>query len=98
MAKVDKERMIGMVRSLKTKRDSIVGNYQLPDEITWDSFTPESIEVLQFFGMDAPTKLNEYACAVEDAFLELVNGMGKLKKENDRLKAELSIRKATENK
>ena len=98
MAKIDKERMIGMVRSLKTKRDSIVGNFQLPDEISWENFTPESIEVLQFFGMDAPTKLNEYACAVEDAFLEMVNATAQLKKENERLKAELSIRKATENK
>ncbi|KAF0653690.1 hypothetical protein L107_08868 [Cyanobium sp. Copco_Reservoir_LC18] len=34
------------------------------------SISPESLEVIQHFGPEAPVKLNTYACAMEDALLE----------------------------
>lgn len=48
-------------------------------EITWDSFSVASQEVLEHFGLDAPHILNKYVCSVEDALIEMVD---RLKKAN----------------
>ena len=34
------------------------------------AISSESIELIRHFGLEAPAKLNAYACAVEDALLE----------------------------
>lgn len=38
-----------------------------------DNISPESLEVLSYFGPEAPFKLNTYANAIEDALLESLN-------------------------
>lgn len=38
--------------------------------------SPESLEVLQYFGPEAPAKLNAYANSIEDALLESLNTQG----------------------
>ena len=46
-------------------------------EITWDSFSPASQEVLEYFGLEAPHLLNKYVCSVEDALIEMVERLQK---------------------
>lgn len=42
----------------------------MPNDAYLSCISPESLEVLQHFGPEAPVKLNTYACAMEDALLE----------------------------
>lgn len=42
----------------------------MPNDSYLSSISPESLEVFQHFGPEAPVKLNTYACAMEDALLE----------------------------
>ena len=44
-------------------------------------FTPQSREVLEYFGLDAPYLLNEYCCKVEDALIEVVAKLQDAKQE-----------------
>ena len=45
--------------------------------------SPESIEVLEHFGPEAPAILNNYAIALEDALIKVVEENEKLKKESE---------------
>ena len=97
MASPNNERMKDMVQAMKAREDKpIVGLVKLPETIDWESFSEESLQVFSFFGIDAPSKLNQYACAVEDKLIECVEALNKIYLENKQLKAELAVRKATE--
>ena len=97
MAKIGNERMKDMVQAMKAKEDkAVLGLVELPETIDWESFSEESLHVFSFFGLDAPSKLNQYACAVEDKLLECVDKLKELHLENKKLRAELAVRKATE--
>jgi hypothetical protein len=45
-----------------------------------DAISPESLEVLGYFGPEAPVKLNTYANAIEDALLESLTAQGEQQK------------------
>jgi len=44
--------------------------------------SPESIEVLEHFGPEAPAILNNYAIALEDALIKVIEENERLKKES----------------
>ena len=52
-------------------RPEKVKPFEIPDVIS-EHFDEYSLDVLKSFGMDAPAKLNNYACALEDALIEQV--------------------------
>lgn len=54
-------------------------NYKPGDVIETKDLSPETIEVLEHFGPDAPHLLNQYCIALEDALLEQVNRVQQLK-------------------
>ena len=66
-AKIDE-----FISSVQERSKQRVANHSKRSDISWDSFTPESQEVLEYFGLDAPYLLNEYTCKVEDALIETV--------------------------
>jgi len=53
------------------KRPAQVEPFIIPDVVR-EHFDDYSLDVLESFGMDAPAKLNDYACALEDALIEQV--------------------------
>ena len=57
----------------------------LPDVIKLDSLSSATVDILREFGLEAPTLLNDYAIALEDALIEQVKMSAYLKKENVRL-------------
>ena len=63
---------------------------ELPSEIPLTAFSTESLEVLATFGIDAPSKLNEYAMSLEDALIEQVSRIKQAKEEIERLQTLLS--------
>jgi len=55
--------------------------------------------VIQSFGMDAPAKLNDYACALEDALIEQVSKIQVLRQNIENLeKRGLKVIKGSINK
>lgn len=44
----------------------------LPSVIKREDLTPESIEILEHFGLNSPHLLNEYCITLEDALIEQV--------------------------
>ena len=44
----------------------------LPELIVTGNLSPESQEIIEHFGLEAPKLLNDYSCAVEDALIEQV--------------------------
>ncbi len=59
---------------------------QLPDVIHVSDLSQATVDILKQFGMEAPTLLNDYAVALEDALIEQVKVSVKLTKENKSLK------------
>ena len=57
----------------------------LPEDFGKSDFSKESIEVLEYFGLEAPTLLNDFAIALEDALIEVVKKYTALKKEHQEL-------------
>jgi len=45
---------------------------KLPKDLTIDSFSEASLEILEHFGIDTPNLLNNYCTALEDALVEQV--------------------------
>lgn len=45
---------------------------KVPSVIKRESFTPESIEIIEHFGLDCPHLLNQYCLALEDGLIEQV--------------------------
>ena len=58
----------------------------LPEVIRLADLKPETIDVMEHFGIDAAHLLNEYACAVEDALIKVTRNNQMLKEENARLR------------
>ena len=52
------------------------GDVVIPETLNRSDFSDKSIEVLETFGLEAPTLLNQYACAVED---HLIDAIAKIK-------------------
>ena len=46
--------------------------HKLPKDLSIDSFSKASIDILEHFGIDAPNLLNNYSTALEDALIEQV--------------------------
>ena len=50
---------------------------KLPKDLTIDSFSEASLEILEHFGIEAPNLLNNYCTALEDALIEQVQSRTK---------------------
>jgi hypothetical protein len=59
----------------------------LPEVIVVSELSPETQEMLEHFGLEAPALLNEYAISVEDAMIEQVGHNNKLRKKYEALLA-----------
>ena len=53
----------------------------IPAALKRSDFSDKSIEVLETFGLEAPTLLNQYACAVEDHLIDAIEKIKALKAE-----------------
>ena len=62
-------------------------NIELPDVIKTEDLEPWTRELLETFGLDAPSRLNAYACAVEDALIKAVELLKASKQKNERFQA-----------
>ena len=60
-----------------------VENIELPAFIVTSNLSEETQEILAHFGLEAPLKLNQYSCAVEDALIEQVQKNGELGQQVD---------------
>ncbi len=49
---------------------------RLPKDLSIDSFSEASVDVLAHFGVEAPFLLNNYCTALEDALIEQVRNRG----------------------
>ena len=61
-----------LLQSVQQRVEERRAEYEAKPEVTWDSFSPQSQEVLEYFGLEAPDKLNIFCCKLEDALLEVV--------------------------
>ena len=59
---------------------------KLPSVIHLADLKPETIEVMEWFGIDAAHLLNKYACSVEDALIKVCDRNKILTEENARLR------------
>ena len=59
----------------------------LPETIVVSELSQGSQEVLEFFGIEAPTLLNDLSCALEDALIESVARYKALKQTYEALKS-----------
>ena len=59
----------------------------LPQNLSLSNFSKESQEVLEFFGLEAPHRLNEYCIALEDALIKQVGINTKLQEQVQSLKS-----------
>lgn len=69
-----------LLKIVKPTRDA-AGNHEIPDVIQRSDFSEDSLDVLENFGLEAPTLLNQYACAVEDQLIALVDTIKGLRAE-----------------
>ena len=67
------EKLLNTKQGLKEQK----GDVEIPDVITKDLLTEESLEVLTTFGLDAPYLLNKYSCDLEDSLLEVLQKTGR---------------------
>ena len=67
------------IRNQKARLDEQRGNYQLPETIETKDLSLDSRQVLERFGLEAPTLLNDYCIALEDALIELVKKQKELR-------------------
>ena len=72
------------IEQLKRVKPLVV-NIDLPKTIDVSELSEDSQEVLQYFGLEAPSLLNEYAMAIEDVFLDLIKKYKVLQIENTEL-------------
>ena len=47
--------------------------HEVPEVIKRDSFDPNTVEVMEHFGLNAASFLNTYSCRVEDALIEIAS-------------------------
>jgi len=66
------------------KRPAQVEPFIIPDVVR-EHFDDYSLDVLESFGMDAPAKLIDYACALEDALIEQVGKIQVLRQHIEKL-------------
>jgi hypothetical protein len=59
---------------------------ELPTHIKLSELSLETLEVLDHFGIEAPSLLNKFAIALEDALIEQAGKNKELHDENKRLK------------
>ena len=52
---------------------------ELPETIKVSELSTATKEAIEYFGLDAAGKLNDYACCVEDALIEQVRHSAELK-------------------
>ncbi len=71
---------------------------RLPKDLSIDSFSEASVDILQHFGIDAPNLLNNYCTALEDALIEQVRNRGNDLKRIKRYEALLQEHQITYNK
>jgi hypothetical protein len=62
------------------------GQHEIPAIIA-EFLSDESLEIVQHFGLEAPKLLNDYSNALEDALIEQVSVVKKLRAELAELKA-----------
>jgi len=60
---------------------------ELPETITVSELSEDSQEVLEHFGIEAPSLLNNYSMALEDALIESVSSIKALKQKYEALKS-----------
>jgi len=52
--------------------ERLVKPIKLPKTIKVDELSEDTVDILAHFGLDAPSLLNTYSCALEDALIEVV--------------------------
>ena len=57
-------------KAVRTKGKAL--KHEVPEVINRSEFSDYSIEILEHFGIDAPSHLNTYCCALEDALVESI--------------------------
>ena len=60
---------------------------ELPETITVAELSPETQDVLQHFGVEAPEKLNKYCITLEDALIEQIRRAAQMHDELKRMRA-----------
>ena len=60
---------------------------ELPETIVVSDLSTDSQEVIEFFGIEAPSLLNNYSMALEDALIELNSSLKTLKQKYEALKS-----------
>ena len=68
---------------------------KLPDKLKLSDFSEQSREVLEYFGLEAPHRLNEYCIALEDAVIEQVAKTEQLGEQIKKLQALLEEHRIT---
>ena len=81
MSHPKKQKIDSLLQSVRERADSRREERSDKPTISWDSFTPQSQEVLEYFGLEAPHTLNEYCCRVEDALVETIDHLKEARKE-----------------
>lgn len=60
---------------------------KLPETIIVSELSKDSQEVLEYFGVEAPSLLNNYSMALEDALIESVEAIKTIKQKYEALKS-----------
>ena len=60
---------------------------KIPETIVVSELSTDCQEVLEHFGIEAPSLLNNYSMALEDALIETVNSLKALKQKYEALKS-----------
>ncbi len=74
--------LIHEANNIKPKKHS----GELPKTIVISELSTDTQEVIEHFGIEAPSLLNNYSMALEDALIECVNSLKTLKKKYEELK------------
>ena len=57
----------------KRKHSARAGKHVIPEIINKEDISCEALEVMEAFGINCADTLNNYACALEDSLVELVD-------------------------
>ena len=84
------QKIDSLIQSVQERVDNRRIEYSNEPQINWNSFSPESQEVLEHFGIDAPHLLNVFCCTVEDALIEVCDRLKEAKNEIKALEEQLN--------
>lgn len=65
--------MAELLEQRKQSKGNKLKLHEIPDVIKKEDLSAETLDVILHFGMDAPSLLNKYCCALEDALIEQIH-------------------------